>query len=126
MSQEKGKEKKETPPPEPPKPKTSISLETIKETVEKATSDQVGPILEEISNLKKDLSKSQPKTEDVVQHVKDCPDCYSKLWELFNSAPHECVDCEMPLIQDRATLDAQEIACPSCKSKEFANRIQPT
>ena len=89
--------------------------------MEQVTAAQLKPIIDKVAALETSLSKSS-KVEDVAQHVKDCPECYKKTWELFNSAKHECLGCGMPLIQDEQALAKAEIACPGCKSDAYTDR----
>jgi len=77
-------------------------------------------MVEKVAALETSLSKS--KVEDVAQHVKDCPECYSKIGDLFKNAKYECVNCGLPLIQDEEALKKAEIACPNCKSDRFTDR----
>ncbi len=79
-------------------------------------------ILEKLSSIEGQLSKSKPEAQDVAEHVKNCPECYGKVWNLFKDAKHECAGCGMPLIQDEQALAKAEIACPGCKSDAYTDR----
>jgi rRNA maturation endonuclease Nob1 len=68
-------------------------------------------------------SKSS-KVEDVADHVKNCPECYAKVGDLFDHAKYQCVGCGLPLIQDEETLAKSEKACPRCGSDAYTDRVR--
>jgi rRNA maturation endonuclease Nob1 len=116
MSQEK-----KTSPESPEKPKTTLTTESLKEMMHEVTKHQLQPIVEKIATLETSLSKSS-KVEDVAQHVKDCPECYAKVGDLFDQARYQCVGCGLPLIQDELSLAKAEKACPRCGSDAYTDR----
>jgi rRNA maturation endonuclease Nob1 len=120
VSQEK---KTESKPESPEKPKTTLTTDSLKEMMQEVTKNQLQPIVEKIATLESSLSKSS-KVEDVAQHIKDCPECYSKVWDLFSSAKHECIGCGMPWIQDEATISKDDFSCPGCKSTAYTDKVK--
>jgi DNA-binding transcriptional MerR regulator len=124
------------PTPEPESKDLELTPDSLKKLIKEVLEEQPKPqqpppaesqdkILEKLSSIEgqlSQLSKSKPEAQDVAEHIKDCPECYKKTWELFNSAKHECLGCGMPLIQDEQALAKAEIACPGCKSDAYTDR----
>ena len=118
MSQDK---KQESNPESPEKPKATLTTDSLKEMMHEVTKHQLQPIVEKIATLENNLSKSS-KVEDVAQHIKDCPECYAKVGDLFDQAKYQCVGCGLPLIQDDQALAKSEKACPRCGSDAYTDR----
>jgi len=114
-----------------------LTPDSLKQMIKEALEEQSKPlqppaesrssglteILNKLTNLEGQLSKSKPEAQDVIQHIKACPECYGKLWDTFKSAKYRCAndDCRMPLIQSDEDLAKAEKACPHCGSESYTD-----